>query len=172
MLVKVSGNDLVQYPYSISDFRRDNPQTCFPKEITDVILRRYNVKRVTEKEPPTYDAITQVLVRDEQPSKVITGYIEADQAINPITSEPMPELIGNPIYSGEWEIGYTVEDKSREEAEASVRSHRNFLISETDWWASSDYTMTQAQSDYRVALRNVPQQEGFPYSVVWPTKPE
>lgn len=49
---------------------------------------------------------------------------------------------------------------------------RNLLLAETDWWALSDKTMTQEQIDYRQALRDVPQQEGFPANITWPTKPE
>ena len=52
-----------------------------------------------------------------------------------------------------------------------VRWEIDRLLKETDWWAGSDHTMSQEQSDYRVALRNVPQQEGFPFEITWPTKP-
>ena len=49
---------------------------------------------------------------------------------------------------------------------------RDELLAETDWWALSDRTMTQAEIDYRQALRDVPAQAGFPFDVTWPTKPE
>jgi len=54
----------------------------------------------------------------------------------------------------------------------SVRQKRNALLAETDWWAVADRTMTQAETDYRQALRDVPAQAGFPENVTWPTKPE
>jgi hypothetical protein len=56
--------------------------------------------------------------------------------------------------------------------EELVRELRNEYISETDWWASTDLTMTDAQTAYRQALRDVPDQEGFPDTVTWPEKPE
>jgi len=59
-----------------------------------------------------------------------------------------------------------------EAEEAAVRARRDVLLSETDWWAMSDRTMTQAEIDYRQALRDVPAQAGFPENVTWPTKPE
>ncbi len=43
---------------------------------------------------------------------------------------------------------------------------------ETDWMASSDVTMSSDMTTYRQALRDVPAQGGFPFSVTWPTKPE
>jgi hypothetical protein len=39
---------------------------------------------------------------------------------------------------------------------ADLRLERNSKLSETDWWASSDLTMTQDQKDYRKALRDLP----------------
>jgi len=55
-----------------------------------------------------------------------------------------------------------------------LREERDRRLAETDWWASSDLTMTQAQTDYRQALRDVPAQEGVTGldDVTWPTKPE
>ena len=55
--------------------------------------------------------------------------------------------------------------------EDNAREKRNNLLAETDWWAMSDRTMTSDQQDYRNLLRQVPQQDGFPFSVTWPTKP-
>ena len=52
------------------------------------------------------------------------------------------------------------------------RTFRDTLLLETDWWGASDLTMTDAQTAYRQALRDVPDQEGFPDTVTWPTKPE
>ncbi|OUV22554.1 MAG: hypothetical protein CBC55_04035, partial [Gammaproteobacteria bacterium TMED95] len=44
-------------------------------------------------------------------------------------------------------------------------------IEETDFYALSDVTMSDEMTTYRTALRNVPQQEGFPSSITWPVKP-
>ena len=52
-----------------------------------------------------------------------------------------------------------------------LRAERDRLIAETDWWASSDLTMTQAQTDYRQALRDITDTYQSLDTVVWPTKP-
>ena len=68
----------------------------------------------------------------------------------------------------------SLEDYSQEELNIyreAFRNKRDRLLTETDWWAVSDRTMTQAETDYRQALRDVPQQEGFPTDITWPTKP-
>jgi len=38
---------------------------------------------------------------------------------------------------------------------ADLREQRNNLLVETDWWASSDLTMTDAQKKYRQDLRDI-----------------
>jgi len=56
--------------------------------------------------------------------------------------------------------------------EATERSTRDDLLKATDHYGLSDVTMTEAMTTYRQALRDVPQQEGFPQTITWPTKPE
>lgn len=58
-------------------------------------------------------------------------------------------------------------------ADVVVRFQRNQLLSESDWTQVADAPVDQAVwATYRQALRNVPQQAGFPDNVTWPTKPE
>ncbi len=54
---------------------------------------------------------------------------------------------------------------------AEVRQQRNALLSETDWMANSDVTMSDEWRTYRQALREITTQEGFPNNITWPTKP-
>ena len=54
---------------------------------------------------------------------------------------------------------------------AELRSRRDELLSETDWQASSDVTMTAEQSAYRQQLRDLPANTEDPDNVTWPTKP-
>ena len=53
----------------------------------------------------------------------------------------------------------------------ALRKERNYKLAETDWWASSDLTMTQAQTDYRQALRDITKSATSLDDVTWPTKP-
>ena len=56
--------------------------------------------------------------------------------------------------------------------EATERATRDDLLKATDHYGLSDVPMTDAMAAYRQALRDVPQQEGFPQTIAWPTKPE
>jgi hypothetical protein len=62
-------------------------------------------------------------------------------------------------------------DSEHDRLSSENRSERNRLLSETDWMALSDNTMTPEWASYRQALRDITAQEGFPYDVTWPTKP-
>jgi len=65
------------------------------------------------------------------------------------------------------------------QAAAAVRQERDMrLIGEVDViagnalrWSALTSEQQQAWADYRQALLDVPQQEGFPHSVVWPVAP-
>ena len=57
-----------------------------------------------------------------------------------------------------------------------LRQQRNQLLAQTDWMAVSDRVMTQAQIDYRQALRDLPEtadpqldEQGNLTNVTWPT---
>lgn len=53
-----------------------------------------------------------------------------------------------------------------------LRAERNKRIAETDWWASSDLTMSAERTAYRQALRDITDTYTSLDDVVWPTKPE
>jgi hypothetical protein len=53
----------------------------------------------------------------------------------------------------------------------TVRGERNQLLKDTDWQASSDRTMSDAETVYRQALRDLPAQDVGPGDVVWPSAP-
>jgi hypothetical protein len=66
---------------------------------------------------------------------------------------------------------------SFEELAETARVERNLLLSASDWTQLLDARTamggeTAARWDeYRQELRDVPQQEGFPTTIVWPTSP-
>ena len=56
-----------------------------------------------------------------------------------------------------------------------VRLERNKLLSDTDHLIQSDYPISDEKKQeikvYRQALRDIPQQDGFPDNIIWPDKP-
>ena len=72
---------------------------------------------------------------------------------------------------------------TKEELDATIppgllRAKRNCLLAETDWWASTDITMSTEHIVYRQALRDLPSTQtavidsfGGITGVTYPTKP-
>ena len=52
-----------------------------------------------------------------------------------------------------------------------LREERDRRLAETDWWASSDLTMTTEQTTYRQALRDITDSATSLDDVTWPEKP-
>ena len=129
--------------YSIGQLRRDNPQTSFPKSPSDALLADWGVYPYTVQDQPTVDYMTQTLTQT------------ALEQVN-----------------GAWTQGWEVSNRPTEDASRNIRSHRGNLLQQTDWMALIDNTMTPEWAAYRQALRDITAQEGFPFSVIWPTKPE
>jgi hypothetical protein len=54
---------------------------------------------------------------------------------------------------------------------ADLRAERDRRLAETDWWASSDLTMSSERTTYRQALRDITDSATSLDDVTWPTKP-
>ena len=85
----------------------------------------------------------------------------------------------------EGRIPFTAEEETARDAEeqawtdgaaaremTSIREHRDRLLTETDWRATSDLTMSDAWKTYRQELRDIPASNTIYADVTWPTKPE
>jgi len=68
-------------------------------------------------------------------------------------------------------ISAKIEELTNGEPLRELRMVRNFKIAETDWWVLPDVTPSQAQLDYRQALRDITQTYTSLEDVVWPEKP-
>ena len=78
--------------------------------------------------------------------------------------------------SADWGVTWTQVSAKQAELTAAepmkaLRAERDRLIAATDWWASSDLTMTAEQTAYRQALRDITDTYQSLDTVVWPVKP-
>jgi len=71
----------------------------------------------------------------------------------------------------EAEVNAKIAELEAAEPMRLLRLERNKLLTETDWWAVSDRTMTDEERTYRQALRDLPANTTDPANPVWPTKP-
>ena len=73
------------------------------------------------------------------------------------------------VVGGKWQR-FTVRDKTDAELLAEVRGNRTRLLSETDYFALSDVTMSSDMTTYRQKLRDLPATVDLT-NIVYPTKP-
>jgi len=143
MFVKTTNGNLSKFPYTLGELRRDNPQTSFPKTISDDTLAEYGVYRVTQTDAPQVDSKTHRVVK----------HVEN--------------------VNGVWTETWTAQQLDEERAGDNVRGHRNSLLKDTDYLALSDNTLTAEMATYRQALRDITDHANFPYlqDADWPVKP-
>ena len=104
---------------------------------------------------------------------IVSNTIEVD------SMDFMPNLISGEtggigwLWDGETLTAPSEPQKTTEELQAEARTQRDTLLAASDWTQVDDAPVDKAAwATYRQSLRNVPQQDGFPTTIVWPVKPE
>jgi hypothetical protein len=92
------------------------------------------------------------------------------------------DFLPNLVEATEGGIGWSYVDgvftapadtRTDEEIASIVRRKRNIKLTESDWTQVDDAPVNKAAwATYRQALRDVPAQTGFPWTIEWPTQPE
>ena len=68
---------------------------------------------------------------------------------------------------------YNPDQRQLEQEAEEARAQRDALLAASDWTQVADAPVnSQAWVDYRQALRDVPEQAGFPTDINWPVAPE
>jgi len=96
------------------------------------------------------------------------------------TTEPtdMEVSVASKDSSGVWSLSnipfteWTAGLKSRLTANV-IKAQRNILLAASDWTQLQDIpaSISGPWAEYRQALRDLPEQTGFPETVVWPAQP-
>lgn len=147
------------------EFRRLHPNTSFPPVLTVELLNDYGADPVLEGAQPTGD---QYQYAQRQGVEQVDGQWFTKYVIGPVFSD-FTDTDGVTHTAAEQEAEY----KARKDAEQAtgVRSTRDAKLAETDWRFRSDMNPSQEWIDYCQALRDIPEQDGFPWSINWPTQP-
>ena len=149
--------------------RRDNPNMSLPRVWNANVCEVLGIDPVLVAPKPTPTGDYKTVYRDgvvqDANGNWVHNYSERDMFAE-YTDED------NVVHTkAEQETAY--QTKLDDEAAERVRSERDRLIAETDWWASSDLTMTAEQTAYRQALRDITDHANFPdlNEEDWPTAP-
>jgi hypothetical protein len=141
---------VAKYPYTIGNLRRDNPNTSFPKHPSNELLAQWGMHLVAKVDRPSTDQTKNV---NEGTPVFVDGTWTQVWEVTDATAEDVVERI--------------------EQQGTSIRSQRDALLSETDWMALSDNTLSAEWATYRQALRDITSHANFPYlnETDWPVKP-
>lgn len=144
MFAKVENEQIIKFPYTIQELRADFPNVSFPANTPPSVLAQYGLVSVLIEDVPAHNVATHK-VKKKDPVKL----------------------------NGQWISQWEVIQHEHDRAASNIRSQRNTKLSETDWTQVKDIPeeVSQAWGAYRQALRDIPQQEGFPFNVVWPEAP-
>jgi hypothetical protein len=142
MYAKIINNVVTKFPYSMGALHVEYPDTSFPAAPTAETLAAFGVYKIVEATAPTVDSKTHRQSRSIQ---------QVD---------------------GVWTQVWTIQQLAQDTASANVRGYRDELLAASDWTQVADAPVDKtAWATYRQALRDASAQEGFPYTVEWPTQP-
>ena len=151
---------------SQGELRRDNPNMSLPKVWNEFTFEALNVDPVLRSPQPTEGIGAYQTVRRNGVTQDANGnWVEAWEIADMFSDDP--ELGTKAEQEAEYQARLDSDAAERNRAE------RDRLIAETDWWASSDLTMTAEQTAYRQALRDITSHANWPHLSEddWPTKP-
>ena len=119
----------------------------------------------------------------------LTGWVQIDEGTGDRYNLCQSHYFEGGLYTSDGIPRYKLQDgqpveRSEEEIEvdrvpiqaSSARAQRDKLLAATDWAVLPDSPLDESSKTslktYRQALRDVPQQEGFPNNISWPNMPE
>ena len=141
---------------TVSQFKALHTNTSFPRTITAEVLDSYGYDVILTGQPPALNGPYERLVRD---------------GVEEIEGQWFEKYIVGPVFGSEEERA-AFEQGVDEKAAAVARGRRDKLLSETDWIVTKalegSAVVDTATSAYRQALRDLPDQTGFPHDIQWP----
>lgn len=150
MYALVKDGKVIKYPYRLAELRKEFPNVGFPKNPSLEELVKYGMHVVAFSNVPNLSPFQTV-------------------------REVLP-VFENNCWKQTWEIvDFTQEEIILLTAQKSlsVRQERNQKLLDSDWTQGKDISseISNVWAFYRTALRDVSQQQGFPWEVVWPNPP-
>ena len=143
------------YPYELSRFKDDFPNTSPPDVWALSLLAEFGIVPVTPTTPPDIVFYEQLLV--ELPPQNVNGTWVQTWSVVDRTPEDKQLMAENKAH----EVRTERDRRLREECDT---------VNPMRWEALSDEQKSLVR-DHRLALLDVPNQPGFPWSVTWPQNP-
>jgi hypothetical protein len=138
-------NTVEKYPFTVQDLRRRHKNVSFPAPIPEETLNSFGVYSVLPTPTPSYDKFKSKV-------RVIAVYSH-----------------------GGWKQSHSVVDLPEEQVKAKVASRAREELADTDkdvmLYLEQNLSVPDDLITFRSYMREIESQEGYPYSLSWPTKP-
>ena len=161
MEIRIRQTGAVMYEGELRSYLKANDGPSYD-QLTPEVMEALGVDPVLEGPQATTTPPYQVSQRDgveQLDGKWYTKYV-----LGPVFTD-------GETTAAEQETAYKAA-KDAEQAK-SVRNSRTEKLKDSDWTQLADSTADKAAwATYRQALRNVPTQAGFPWTITWPDAPQ
>lgn len=158
----------------------------------EIIFQDEFRRRNTNSMGATYGELTEQLLNDHGCDVVFEGpqasggtryQYSMRQGVEQLDNKWYTKYVLGPIFTDTPESEFSpaktaAEDEAEYQARIDseradiVRNQRNLLLKDSDWSQIADSPVDKsAWATYRQALRELPDQLGFPWEFSWPTKP-
>jgi hypothetical protein len=133
-------------------------------------------------EPRIFSENVTTRPRDLTPDEATLFGVHKLQLVTPPFHNPLTQTRTDGdalLVDGVWKQNWVIANLPAAEAAVAlstekdrIRTLRNDLLDASDWTQINDSTADKAAwATYRQALRDIPTQNGFPFTIEWPTSP-
>ena len=168
MQIRIRTSGAVMYE---GEFRRLNASTSFPKQISKQTLNDFGADVVFEGPQASGGTVyqfSQAAGVEQLDGKWYTKHI-----LGPVFTD-IPATDTEPAQTAAEQEAVYKASKDAEQAK-NVRASRDTKLAETDWVVIKNLELNAnipgAWEVYRQALRDIPAQAGFPWTITWPDAP-
>ena len=166
MQIRIRETGAVMYESELRSYLKANDGPSYD-QLTPEVMEAIGVDPVFEGPQATGGTVYQYSQRDGV--EEINGQWFTKWNLGPSFFDT-EDAEGNVTTAAENEAKYKAA-KDAEQAK-SVRQSRDDKLKECDWTQVADAPVDKdAWAAYRIALREVPDQAGFPWTIDWPVKP-
>ena len=168
MQIRIRATGAVMYE---GEFRQLHPSTSFPQQISEATLNDFGADVVFEGPQASGGTVyqfSQAAGVEQLDGKWYTKHI-----LGPVFTD-IPATDTEPAQTAAEQEAVYKASKDAEQAK-NVRASRDTKLAETDWVVIKNLELNAnipgAWEVYRQALRDIPAQAGFPWTITWPDAP-
>tara|TARA_R110000822_G_scaffold273858_4_gene396237 strand:+ start:278 stop:724 length:447 start_codon:yes stop_codon:yes gene_type:complete len=146
MYVLVGGDNTVEkYPFTAQELRRRHRNVSFPVPTPEETLNSFGVYSVAHTPRPSYDIL-------------------------------MSKVLVSAVYNGEvWEQSYRIIGLGEDQVKGNVAARALDELAKTEQdvmsYLEQNLSVPEDLATFRSYMREVESQDGYPYSLAWPTAP-